>query len=343
MMQEQSIASLRSVASGAVSAAARTQVIRRNPAMLELERLIERLAPRPISVLVLGETGSGKELVARELHARSSRARGPLKIVNCAAIPESLTESVLFGHVRGAFTSAHRDQPGMFTLADGGTIFLDEVGELSSAAQAALLRVLDTHTLCPVGATQEQRVDVRVIAATHRDLAALAQRGQFRLDLYHRLNGVVLDIPPLRERACEIVPLFEYFLESSALAADGCRPALSAETVSRLLAYTWPGNVRELRNVAERALALCDGTTIEPCDLPAYVAGEPELAPDDDDGEAAESDLDLRESLRRHEVAIIREALRRTSGNQRRAAALLRVPLRTLERKLRMMRVRARA
>lgn len=318
--------------------------------MLELRRVVEKLAPRPISVLVLGETGTGKELIARELHRCSTRAEGPLRIVNCAAIPEHLTESVLFGHVRGAFTGAHRDQPGVFSQAHGGTIFLDEVGELSAAAQAALLRVLDTRRLCAIGGSHEQDVDVRVVAATHRNLADMCARGRFRLDLYHRLNSVVIEVPPLRERACEIVPLFEHFLEQMR-PAGSARPHISPTVVAKLLAYRWPGNVRELRNVAERALALYDGESIECSDLPVHVmtdAREERLtsAKHVDSADCVTprvdtNNLDLRAVLKQQEVSIIREALRRSDGNQRRAAGLLGVPLRTLERKLRVLGVRA--
>jgi DNA-binding NtrC family response regulator len=320
--------------------------------MLELQRVVERVASRPISVLVLGETGTGKELVARALHEHSPRGRGPLKIINCAAIPDHLTESLLFGHLRGAFTGAHRDQPGVFAQAHGGTLFLDEVGELSSAAQAALLRVLDTKRICPIGGARDQEVDVRVIAATHRDLALMAARGDFRLDLYHRLNSVVLQIPPLRERVEDIVPLFEHFLAGKELDSSA-RPRVDHDTVARLLAYDWPGNVRELRNVAERALALFDGHSVRPEDLPLHVRSEEgqtrpahirareDAVVQSMPSSASEAALDLRAVLRQQEIAIIREALRRSQGNQRRAAGLLRVPLRTLERKLRVLNVRS--
>jgi len=323
-------------------------MLRISPAMLELQRVVERLARRPITVLLLGETGTGKELLARELHERSPRASQPLKVVNCAAIPEELIESVLFGHVRGAFTGAHRDQAGVFTQAHGGTIFLDEVGELSSAAQAALLRVLDTRRLCPVGGHREQSVDVRVVAATHRDLAALAEQGRFRLDLFHRLNSVVLRIPPLRERTDELVPLLEHFL-SLGLPPGSHLPRISDGARAQLLAYAWPGNVRELRNVAERALALLDSDCIECRDLPLHIA-----APDNEAVRVAapavtpqaprEDEVEvkgLRSLLKQREAAIIRAALAQCGGNQRRAAQRLDVPLRTLERKLRLLRIRA--
>lgn len=321
--------------------------VRQSPQMLELANMVERLAPRKISVLVLGETGTGKELIARELHEKSQRSHGPLQVVNCGAIPEHLTASVLFGHVRGAFTGAERDQQGVFGRAHGGTVFLDEVGELSAEAQAALLRVLDTQRVCPIGGRQEQPVDVRVIAATHRNLAQMVERGTFRLDLYHRLNSVVLKIPTLRERREEIHPLAEHFIEKL---AGGARIQLSSAASARLLAYHWPGNVRELRNVIERAVALCDGAVIWEHDLPQHIQGSVcegtfEAPPSAADVQRAMVTLEpgalgLREALRQQEIALIEAALRSTHGNQKRAARLLQLPLRTFERKLRVLSIR---
>lgn len=318
--------------------------VRNCPRMLELASLVERLAPRKISVLVLGETGTGKELIARELHEKSDRKDGPLQVVNCGAIPEPLTASVLFGHVRGAFTGADRDHQGVFGRAHGGTVFLDEVGELSSEAQAALLRVLDTQRVCPIGGRQEQPVDVRVIAATHRNLGEMVERGSFRLDLYHRLNSVVLQLPSLRERKEEILPLAEHFIEHFAGRAD---LRLSHGASARLLAYAWPGNVRELRNVVERAVALCDGESICERDLPLHVchrlahAPEPQLrAAAAPSGASEVGTIGLREALRQQEIALIEAALRSTQGNQKRAACLLQLPLRTFERKLSVLSIR---
>ena len=328
-------------------------MVRRNPSMLELARMVERLAPKRISVLVLGETGSGKELIARELHEKSDRSSGPLQIVNCGAIPEQLTASVLFGHVRGSFTGAHRDQEGVFAQADGGTIFLDEIGELSAEAQTMLLRVLDTQRLCPIGGKREQTVDVRVIAATHRNLAAMAEQGTFRLDLYHRLNSVVLRIPPLRDRKQEILPLAQHFL---ARFQGGANLSISDEAAARLLAYHWPGNVRELRNVIERAVALCETTLIREEDLPHHLVladqrtpvsqdlrePEPEPAPQPAAATplSVDSSLGLRRLLRQQEIDLIEAALHSTDGNQKRAADLLQIPLRTFERKLRVLGIR---
>jgi len=307
----------------------------RSAAMLELQRMLERLARYHITVLLVGETGSGKEVFARELHQKSARRETPLKVVNCAAIPDTLIESVLFGHVKGAFTGAARDHAGLFAQADGGTIFLDEVGELSPDAQAALLRVLDTQQICPVGASREFKVDVRVIAATHRDLAAMSQDGRFRLDLYHRLNAVVLQIPALRQRPAEIEPLVRYFLQCL-----GVSPRVSPEVFVCLAAYHWPGNVRELRNVVERAVALHDGMEIAVADLPEHIrvhaatAGDPRPLSSSNGMDQLDGIVDLRAAIDAHERSLITEALRRSDGSRKRAAYLLRLPMRTFERKL---------
>ncbi|HKU36863.1 MAG TPA: sigma 54-interacting transcriptional regulator, partial [Polyangiales bacterium] len=312
-------------------------LVLRNTAMLELERLVQRLASKRIAVLVLGETGSGKELVARALHTRGARRAGPFKVVNCAAIPEQLVESVLFGHVKGAFTGADRDQPGAFVQAHGGTIFLDEVGELSASAQAALLRTLDTQRVAAVGGQHEVSVDLRVVAATHRDLAAMTADGTFRLDLYHRLNAVMLRVPPLRERPEELELLIQTFLKEFGSDGGAARP-FSPEALARLRAYPWPGNVRELRNVVERALAISDGPQIELADLPTHIAQHACNAPSVSAALQPESSgQDLRAQVQAYEAQLIGDALRSSDGNQRRAAGLLRLPLRTFERKLQLL------
>ncbi|HET6338012.1 MAG TPA: sigma 54-interacting transcriptional regulator [Polyangiales bacterium] len=320
------------------------QMIRHSRAMLQLHELVQRTAQHRIGVLLFGETGTGKELIAAALHEQGPRRNRPFKVVNCAAIPETLVESVLFGHVKGAFTGATRDQAGAFAQAHGGTVFLDEVGELSRDAQAALLRVLDTHRLCPVGGSLDIEVDVRVIAATHRDLACMTRSGSFRLDLYHRLKGMVLHIPPLRERREEIAPLAKYFLRRA-----GSTLELSRDALACMYAYRWPGNVRELRNLIERAIVVSDGSEICLDDLPSELRDEAtdEAQHSDarcagarrepialDEVSASNDALDLRASLEQHELALISEALQRSGGNRRTAARLLRLPLRTFERKL---------
>jgi DNA-binding NtrC family response regulator len=298
--------------------------VQRSSKMLELARMIDRLAVRPISVLIHGETGSGKELVARQLHSKSARAAAPLKVVNCAAIPDTLLESALFGHEKGAFTGADREHKGVFEQAHGGTVFLDEVGELSAEAQAVLLRVLDCALVTRVGGAREIAIDVRVIAATHRDLRALTRTGAFRLDLYHRLNGATLTVPPLRERSDEIEPLARHFLESTARRWGNAPRTIDPGALERLSAYHWPGNVRELRNVIERAVALADGDAITVRELPDLVVR----------ARSAGIHAALRTSLHDHEGKLIRDALEKTGGNQRKAAELLQLPLRTFQRRL---------
>jgi DNA-binding NtrC family response regulator len=317
--------------------------------MIEAQRVIERVARGACPVLVLGETGTGKELVARELHELSPRACGPLQIVNCAALPETLIESILFGHTRGAFTGADCDRRGVFEMARGGTLFLDEVGELTSGAQAALLRVLDGGCVRPIGGTKEIAVDVRVVAATHRDLAAMVAEGRFRLDLFHRLNVLSIRLPPLRERREEIAPLAEHFLSRFAAVMGSPATRIEVGAMALLLSHDWPGNVRELRNAIEHAVTLAEGTAISPNELPQAIrtiasgstatdsslppppASEPPSALEPF---SAGGPRGLRALLRMHEAQLIHAALEKTGGNQRRAAALLELPLRTLERKI---------
>ncbi|HLL25520.1 MAG TPA: sigma 54-interacting transcriptional regulator, partial [Kofleriaceae bacterium] len=231
-------------------------VIVKNAAMREVMATVKRLAASTISVLIHGETGSGKEVIAQAIHDGGPRKKAPLRAINCAAIPQTLLESVLFGHELGAFTGADRPAAGIFEQADSGTVFLDEIGELAPSAQAALLRVLETKKLTRVGGHTEVEVDVRVIAATHRDLEAMVDAGRFREDLLYRLNTMTLRIPPLRERVDEILPLAERFLREASSKAGSAVKAIDLEAATALERYTWPGNVRELRNVIERAVVL---------------------------------------------------------------------------------------
>ncbi|WP_437575180.1 sigma 54-interacting transcriptional regulator [Sorangium sp. So ce887] len=251
-------------------------VVVRAPAMLALYEQAARAARSLISVLILGETGVGKEVLARTLHARSPRASGPYVELNCAALPPSLLESELFGHEKSAFTGATQARPGLLESAHGGTLFLDEIGELPLAFQAKLLRVLEDRKVLRIGGRAPRRIDLRFVAATNRDIEAEIARGAFRQDLYFRLNGISLVVPPLRERVSEIGPLAGRFLE------EACRqleqrsaPRISPEALAVLEAYFWPGNVRELRNVIERAAVLCAGDSVEPVDLPPHLAYGP--------------------------------------------------------------------
>ncbi len=327
-----------------------------DPAMVALYRTVDKVAASAISVLVVGETGTGKELVARALHERSERRRKPLRVVNCGAMPEALVESILFGHERGAFTGADQRRTGVFEEADGGSVFLDEIGELSLQAQVALLRVLETRQIQRVGASKEIPVDVRVIAATHRDLEAMCTEGKFRWDLLYRLNPITLHVPPLRDRPGEIRPLVQSFVRESNRVNRRAVRGVSPDALAHLERWPWPGNVRELRNTIERAVVVASGDTITVEDLPERVVEGPGLAPavtevstpqvalrsDDDllDEPTQPITLDLKERLRRHEIDLIRAALHAAHENQTQAAVLLRMPRRTLVYKMRAYGVR---
>ncbi|HSG40388.1 MAG TPA: sigma-54 dependent transcriptional regulator, partial [Thermoanaerobaculia bacterium] len=296
------------------------------PAMRALFRAIGRLAQAPLSVLITGETGTGKELVARALHRESPRASRPFVALNTAAIPAELLESELFGHEAGAFTGATAQRKGRFELAHGGTLFLDEVGELSEAVQAKLLRALEQRVIERVGGTQAIPVDLRLLAATNRDLEERVAAGAVRSDLFYRLNVISLRIPPLRERAGDVSLLVESL--AGALAAQlGVPPrAVSREALEALRRYNWPGNVRELRNVLERALIAATGGEIRAADLPPLLS--PAEGPAPQAGAAALS-------LEDRERQAILEALERTGGHRERAAKLLGVSVRTLYNRLR--------
>jgi DNA-binding NtrC family response regulator len=240
----------------------------RNPYMLEIFGLIENIAKYFTSVLITGETGTGKEVVARALHGLSPYRAKPLVICDCAAIPENLFESELFGYKKGAFTGADKDKPGLFEEADGGIIFLDEIAEIPVAVQAKLLRVLESHEFRPLGANENTQVEVRVIAATNRDLAERVRSGAFREDLFHRLNKVVIELPPLRERLEDILLLVRHFLQGSNKKFAKDLKGVSREVQKLFLKYGWPGNIRELENVLESAAMLCKKDFIELTNLP---------------------------------------------------------------------------
>jgi transcriptional regulator with PAS, ATPase and Fis domain len=296
--------------------------------MRDVVGLVQRIATSTASVLITGESGTGKELVARAIHYNSTRAKGPFVGVNLAAVPEGLIESELFGHKKGAFTDARADKPGLFVEADGGTIFLDEIGELALPLQAKLLRVLQDYEVRPLGATKNQRVDVRVVAATNKNLEAMLADGSFREDLYYRLNVIHLDLPPLRSRPEDIVPLAEHILTTfAARQVPPRRMRLSPEAQQILLAYHWPGNVRELMNVLERGIALCQGELIADDDLPQAVR---EKRPADFLGAAVARRMTLAELERE----FIERVLDDEAGNKTRAAQRLGLDRKTLYRKL---------
>ncbi len=284
-----------------------------SPALAELREQIRVIGPTRASVLITGENGSGKELVARAIHAASRRADGPFVEVNCAAIPEELIESELFGHEKGAFTGAARRRRGKFDLADGGTLFLDEIGDMTLKTQAKILRVLQEMRFERVGGSRTHEVDVRVIAATNKDLEAEIQAGRFREDLYYRLNVVPVHVPPLRERTEDIPALFEHFIALYCAEEKREPVAVAPEVPALLMRYGWPGNVRELKNVAERMVILCRSDTLTAADVPPAILREvdPGVGP----AGVAPAGADLRDARRSFERQFIRQHLAACGGN----------------------------
>ena len=317
------------------------QLVGGSPRMQEVFRAVERAAPTSSTVLIYGETGTGKELVARALHRRSKRAEGPFIVVSCGAISEPLLESELFGHVRGAFTGAHADREGLFEAAQGGTLFLDEIGDIPPAMQMKLLRVLQEREIQRVGETRIRKVDIRLIAATHKDLKEESRAGRFREDLYYRLNVLALVVPPLRERKEDIPPLVRHFLQK--YGQEMGKPVADAapEALDLLMRYDWPGNVRELQNAIERAVILLDGQVLRPEHLPLEKAEGRRPSLDtplrDDSGQTAEGRTDGERALTLEEMErqYILQVLRETGFHQSRAAEVLGIGRRTLYRKIR--------
>jgi DNA-binding NtrC family response regulator len=298
--------------------------------MQEVYRLIEVAAPTTAPVLISGESGTGKELVARTLHDLSPRAKGPFVAVNCAAIPETLLESEIFGHEKGAFTGALERRPGCFELAHEGTIFLDEIAEMNPGTQAKFLRILQDGTVRRLGGRTEIKVDVRVLAATNKDPVKAIQEGSFREDLYYRLNVVSLVMPPLRDRRDDIPALVQAFTEEFNARYDKHIRALDQEVLSGLVAQSWPGNVRELRNTLERAIIVCENDTI----LPKHIPPSPSLrVADPGDGPDSVS-FRVGTSLEDAEKALILKTLAANGNNKTRAADVLGISLKTLHNKL---------
>jgi two-component system response regulator AtoC len=301
-------------------------IVGASASMEELLRQVRKVAPLKTTVLVEGESGTGKELVARALHELSPRASFAFVAVNCGAIPAELIESELFGHVRGAFTDAHRNKKGLAAEADGGTLFLDEIGELPLGLQVKLLRFLEDEEVRPVGDTRSRKVDVRVVAATARDLRRAVAEGEFREDLFYRLNVVGLRLPPLRERREDVPALAAHFLARFArLRPELPPPSFSQEALAALAGYRWPGNVRELEHVVERAVVLAERPVIGEEDLPDVVRDAPPSA-----ASAAAGDLSIKRGTRDLEARLIRAALERTGGNRTRAAEILEISYRAL-------------
>ncbi len=331
---------------GARQAASEERLVGSSPRMIEVFKIIGRVARTEVPVLITGESGTGKEEIARAIHAASARGDGAFITVNAAAIPSELLESELFGHEKGAFTGADVARAGRFRQASGGTLFLDEIGDMPVALQVKLLRVLQSGELTPVGGRQSEKVDVRIIAATHRDLDAALEAGAFREDLLYRLRVVPIEAPPLRAHREDIPLLVEHFLERHAADAGGARTLLP-ETLERLRAHDWPGNVRELENALRRALALCDAEVLTPEDFDFLRAETrtPETPPDDGVEQWVKSEalaalargdtLDLQRTLlTRVERPLIETALRHCAGNQLRAAELLGINRNTLRKKI---------
>jgi transcriptional regulator with PAS, ATPase and Fis domain len=299
-------------------------LVGQSAAMTAIKSVAATVANRHCTVMILGETGTGKEMVARYIHARSDRRDAPLIPVDCSALSDGLFESQMFGHVRGAFTGAVGESLGFVRAANGGTLFLDEIGELPLPLQAKLLRVIQERAVVPVGDAIAKPVDVRIIAATHRDLAAMVREGTFREDLYYRLNVVVTNLPPLRERTDDILALADHFLQLQAALYDEPKRQLGDEAAAAVLRHTWPGNVRELANAMESAHVLATDDVIKLADLPIRLQSTRTSAAD------AASDLCLEDVERR----TISEALRRTQFSKAAASRLLGINVQRLNRRI---------
>ena len=312
-------------------------LIGEHPLIQKITQLVRKVAATDATVLIMGESGTGKELVARMIHAQSPRTERPFIPVNCGAIPAELLESEMFGHERGAFTGAIGQRAGMFQLANGGTIFLDEVGEMSSTLQVKLLRVLQDREVRPVGADKSLRVDVRVIAASNKDLASEVDIGNFREDLFYRLQVIPIVMPPLRERRSDIPLLVSFFLDKHGRKRPGNPVEISEEAMVHLWEYDWPGNVRELENLLERLVILSEDGRIALENLPpnirSFISEKKIPRP-----ALGEEGLDLNTAVEEFENRLIEEALRRTKGNKQAAARLLGLKRTTLVAKLRRRR-----
>jgi two-component system, NtrC family, nitrogen regulation response regulator NtrX len=317
------------------------QMIGRTAEMRHAFEMAERVAPTDTTVLILGESGTGKDLLAQEIHARSPRAGKAFVAVNCAALPETLIESELFGYERGAFTGAAQQKKGKFELATGGTLFLDEIGDMNPVTQAKVLRALENRTIERLGGTQAIPVDVRVISATHRDLPAEIRAGKFREDLFYRLRVVTIELPPLRAHKRDLPVLAESFLQMHA-ARLGRAARLTREAIAAIERYDWPGNVRELKNALERSLVLCRGEQIDVGDLPDEVArGEALVQKHSGDGHYnGLGEKDFREAKRKFEVAYLTKQLADHRWNVSRTAATIGLHRQSLQEKLRELGIR---
>lgn len=300
--------------------------------MQELYLKVDQLAKRDTTILITGESGTGKEVIAREIHKRSSRSQGPFIALNCAAIPETLIESELFGHERGAFTHAVEKRLGQFELADGGTLFLDEIGELSLPVQVKMLRFLQEKEFYRVGRSKPIHVNVRVLAATNKSLETAIKEGSFRQDLFYRINVVALEMPPLRERKEDIPGLVHFFVERLSPLYGGRKPLFTSEALEALADYSWPGNVRELENVTESILALTTVEEITPNELPSRIRSTEQS--DDLKQDVLDGKIPFEEAERAFETDLIKEALRQTNFVQTKAAKMLGISRRILKYKM---------
>jgi DNA-binding NtrC family response regulator len=291
-------------------------IIGRSPLMQEIFATVERVAPTRATVLLAGESGVGKDLIARAIHYRSPRCDHPFVKINCTAIPENLMESELFGYEKGAFTGANNPKPGKFEQADTGTAFLDEIGDVPAAIQVKLLRVLQEREFERLGSNKTRHIDVRIVAATNQDLRAALEQGTFREDLFYRLNVVPINMPPLRDRREDIPFLAEHFVRKLAKANGSRVESITEAAIEKLLGYHWPGNVRELENVIERSIVLCSGERLDAADIRLDTAPRAQR-------QTTDNFLPEGMTLDEHERSIIREALRRAEGNKSQAARLL--------------------
>lgn len=321
------------------------EIIGESPKLKEVLKIVKKVAPTDSTVLITGESGTGKELIVKLLHKLSPRANKPLVPINCGAIPKDLLESELFGHEKGAFTHAFRSRPGRFELADGGTIFLDEIGELDPSLQVKILRVIQEKEIERLGAVKSKKVDVRIVAATNRDLEEEVKRGNFREDLFYRLNVVPIYIPPLRERKEDILLLAEHFLKKFCKKNKRPQLKLASETKRYLLNYHWPGNVRELENLMERMTILCEKDVVLPEDLPSkIVQGSAEEIYKDKEKKNEFSwpslddlkrfNMDLKTFLDTIEKRLIEDALKSANGVKNKAAEILGIKRTTLIEKM---------
>ena len=309
-------------------------VISRSPVMQAVYRKLRRVAPTDLAVLIEGGSGTGKELTAKAIHVNSKRADKPFFPLNCAGLTESLLESELFGHVKGAFTGAMADRKGLFQMADKGTLFLDEIGDMPLNMQAKLLRVLEDGLVMPVGASSAIRVDVRVISATNHDLAKLVEEKKFRQDLYFRIKGVSVTLPPLTNRPQDIPELFGYFLKEACDEVNSDIHLITEPAMRALMSYTWPGNIRQLRNVVRTMVVMCENDTLDLRDLPPEISRIKQLQAPTASGQSLGLEDMLGKPLEEVEKEHIRQTLEMTDHNRAEAAKILQIGERTLYRKI---------